>query len=269
MKTPKDMPDKSATNVDKTLTKGLLILEALSQSEGPRGISEVATELALTRSNVHRLMQTLLKSGYVAQDERTERYFLSPKLWRIARPQRLYAALRSLIRPQLEALVEETKESATFAVVERDEIVMIDQKETSQIGRVFFSIGQSLPIDEVPLRGKSLTAFQMLALSTWPEDDARRAITKIARQLAKSDSFVEQRMVMLARIRSDGFALSEGDWAPGLNAIAAPVYGRSEKLLGTLVSFGSSDRLSGRTFTKVINLTCAKADQITVSIGSS
>ena len=70
---------------DKTLTKGLQILEALVRSAGPRGVSELAKELSLTKSNVHRLIQTLVSIGYVTQDVETDRYQLSAKLWRLSR----------------------------------------------------------------------------------------------------------------------------------------------------------------------------------------
>ena len=253
-------------NVDKTLTKGLQVLEALSLSDQPRGISEIALQLALTKSNVHRLLRTLVKAGYVAQDSRTERYFLSPKLWHLARPQRRYAALRNLIRPGLEELALETTESATFAVVERDEIVIVDQVESQHSDRVFFSVGQSLPINEVVLRGNDLTAFQMLTISTWPEDDARRVIEKIGRKLAKPPSFAEDRIKDLARVRANGFATSEGAWNPRVKAIAAPVYDRFGQLRGILLSFGPADRLGRNALLRLKAFTCAKAEEITSSL---
>src|SRR5665647_741191 len=87
--------------VDKTLTKGLQIMEALSRSSEPRGISELAKELALNKSNVHRLLQTLMVSGYVCKDEENERYLLSSKLWRLSSLSKPFGALRRVVRPVL------------------------------------------------------------------------------------------------------------------------------------------------------------------------
>jgi DNA-binding IclR family transcriptional regulator len=251
---------------DKTLTKGLQLLEALSENDHPRGISEIAAELDLTKSNVHRLMQTLVKTGYVAKDERTEKYFLSPKLWRLARPQRQYAALQNLIRPTLERLTSVTNEAATFAVVEREEVIIIDQLDTENSQRIFFTPGQTLPIDEIVLRGKSLTAFQMLTLSTWPEADATQAIAKIARQLGKPPGFVEERMDELVRIRVDGYAISDGAWNPEIKAVAAPVYNRYDKLFGILMTFGPADRLERKAFSKAKLVTREYAERVTAAL---
>ncbi|MGV2113811.1 IclR family transcriptional regulator [Agrobacterium salinitolerans] len=257
---------KSDAPTDKTLTKGLQLLEALSENDHPRGISEIAAELDLTKSNVHRLMQTLVKTGYVAKDERTEKYFLSPKLWRLARPQRQYAALRNLVRPTLEKLTSVTNEAATFAVVEREEVVIIDQLDTENSQRIFFTPGQTLPIDEIVLRGRSLTAFQMLTLSTWPEADASQAIAKIARQLAKPPGFVEDRMNELVKIRVEGYAISEGAWNPDIKAVAAPVYNRYDKLFGILMTFGPADRLEPSAFANAKLVTKEYAERVTVAL---
>lgn len=257
---------KREVPTDKTLTKGLQLLEALSDNDHPRGISEIAAELDLTKSNVHRLMQTLVKTGYVAKDERSEKYFLSPKLWRLARPQRQYAALRNLVRPTLEKLTSLTNEAATFAVVEREEIVIIDQMDTENSQRIFFTPGQTLPVDEIVLRGKSLTAFQMLTLSTWPEEEAAQAISKIARQLGKSSGFVEERLNELIQIRVEGHAVSEGAWNPEIKAVAAPVYNRYDKLFGILMTFGPAERLELKTFAKAKLVTREYAERVTAAI---
>lgn len=126
---PGRAPAKPSVPGDKTLTKGLQLLEALSEQEGSGGVSELAQRLALTKSNVHRLLQTLIKCGYVARETSTDRYLLSSKLWRIARQGMPFAALQRLVRPLLRSMVEETDESAVFVVIENDDLVLIDQVE--------------------------------------------------------------------------------------------------------------------------------------------
>ena len=55
--------------MDKTLLKGLDVLQALAMSDGPRGVSELGRELGLTRSNAHRTLRTLCEAGFVRQNE--------------------------------------------------------------------------------------------------------------------------------------------------------------------------------------------------------
>ena len=51
--------------MDTTTLKGLTVLEALVRSGESRSAGELAQELGLVRSNVHRTLQTLAHAGYV------------------------------------------------------------------------------------------------------------------------------------------------------------------------------------------------------------
>lgn len=238
-----------APPVDKTLTKGLHLLETLSQSEGSYGISELANELSLNKSNVHRLLQTLIRCGYVTRENNTERYLLSSKLWRISRRGKPFDALRILVRPALRNLVLETNESVVFAVVEDDELVLIDQVETSNPVRVFLSIGQSFPIDQVVMRGNGLMALQLVALANRPAVEMRLAALNVQKQLRKSNAFVELQLSQISEVRRSGFACSRGGWVSGVNAVAVPVSDASHNLIGVLSCFGPAERVPKGSFT--------------------
>jgi IclR family transcriptional regulator, KDG regulon repressor len=253
---------RPATAGDKTLTKGLQLLEALSQREGSRGISELAHELSLTKSNVHRLLQTLSRCGYVTQEASTERYLLSSKLWQVARRGRPYDALRRLVRPVLRDLVDETSESVLFCVLDNDELVPIDQVETHYPVRVFFSVGQSFPIDRVVMMGKTLTALQYIALASRPQMEARLAIRKVQKQLQKGESYVELELSKLVEVRNSGFAMSKGEWIDGANAIAVPVTDVAHNLIGVLSCFGPADRLTEVRLRKIQEMLARGAQEL-------
>ncbi|HPJ99613.1 MAG TPA: helix-turn-helix domain-containing protein, partial [Candidatus Hydrogenedentes bacterium] len=59
---------------NKTLQKGLLILEALAEEARDFSLAEVAAMSALGKSQACRLLQTLAAMGYVVRDPRTRRY---------------------------------------------------------------------------------------------------------------------------------------------------------------------------------------------------
>jgi len=262
---PKDLAPKerrAATAGDKTLTKGLQLLEALSEWESSRGISELAHELSLTKSNVHRLLQTLSRCGYVTQEASTERYLLTSRLWQVARRGRPYDALRRLARPVLRDLVEETSESVLLCVLENDELVPVDQVETHYPVRVFFSIGQSFPIDRVVMMGKALTALQLVALASRPQMEARLAVRKVEKQLQKSAGFVELELAKLAEVRKNGFAMSKGEWIDGANAVAVPVTDAAHNLIGVLSCFGPAERLSDARLRKIQRMLALGAQEL-------
>jgi DNA-binding IclR family transcriptional regulator len=254
---------QSASPGDKTLTKGLQLLEALSAGESSRGISELAHELSLTKSNVHRLLQTLSCCGYVTRDASTERYLLSSKLWQVSRRGRSLETLRNLARPILRDLVDETNESAVFVVVEHEDLVVIDQVETANPVRVvFFNIGQSFPIDQVAMMGKGLTALQLIALASRPEAEARSMLRKVQMQLKKGTSFLDEQLSALAAIRKNGSTVNQGRWVSGVNAVAVPVYDPVQRLLGIMSCFGPADRLTERKIGGILRALSHKAEEL-------
>jgi IclR family transcriptional regulator, KDG regulon repressor len=259
---PAKAPEAATAPVDKTLTKGLQLLEAMAEGEQSRGISELALQLSLTKSNVHRLLQTLSKCGYVTREPSTDRYLLSTKLWRISRRSRPYDALRRLVRPVLRTLVDDTGESVLFCVIENDEMVPIDQVETESPVRVFFSVGQPFPIDRVIMEGKALTALQLVALASQPQMEVRAAARRVQRQLGKSDAYGDQIIATVQQVRRNGYSLSCGEWVSGANAVAVPIADAAEKLSGALSCFGPADRLPLAKLKKIQKVLSRGAQEI-------
>lgn len=252
-------PKKPKAPSDKSLTKGLQVLEALAKSEGPRGVSELARELDLTKSNVHRLMQTLILSGYVNKDEATDRYELSSKIWRLSLLGPPFANLRLIIRPILRDAVEKAGDSVLFAAAEVDELVIIDQVETQRVVRVYFSMGQSFRMDQIIRTGKGLTALQLVALANRPLRDKLAQVRGKAEKPLVSATRLEQ-------IRNDGFALSKGNWIADVNAVNIPVFDTEQRFLGVLSCFGPATRLNDKRIPAVLKILQTAASKIAETI---
>lgn len=50
-----------------TLSKALTVIDALAQSHGPVGISELSRRLGLSKNQIFRVVKTLEQSGYIHQ----------------------------------------------------------------------------------------------------------------------------------------------------------------------------------------------------------
>ena len=58
----------------------LRLLELLARSREPRGVSDVARELGITRPRAHRHLRALVQRGYASQDPRSEGYEVGVKV---------------------------------------------------------------------------------------------------------------------------------------------------------------------------------------------
>src|SRR5690349_24819833 len=106
--------------MDSTLLKGLSVLERVAMSEEPRGVTELAEELPLTKSNVHRILKTLEAAGYLTRDETTRRYKLTLKLWELGLSVVSKMDLRVQASPWLKGLSETTRETVHLSVLDGD-----------------------------------------------------------------------------------------------------------------------------------------------------
>jgi len=244
-------PAGPAAGVDKTLTKGLTLIETLCRSSQSRGVSDLANELSLTKSNVHRLLQTLAACGFVSRKAGTDRYVLTTKLWRLARVPRLHDALLAVVHPLLTELVAETGETATFVIIEGNHVVTLDQVETPHTVRVYYAVGDSQPLDQVLRCGHGISGIQRVALSFQSEAEGRCALERIRQQLGHPPEYVDEQMVRIAATRRDGYAVVNGDWMDGVNAVAAAVKGEADDLVGIVISFGPAQRLNAAALDRV------------------
>jgi IclR family pca regulon transcriptional regulator len=65
------MTGSDSTGYSQSLERGLAVLSAFRTGRSLLGVSELAREVGLTRSTVHRYVATLTALGYLEQDSPT------------------------------------------------------------------------------------------------------------------------------------------------------------------------------------------------------
>ena len=67
--------EQASGEISYALVRGLLVLVAFPADGTPRRLSEVADELGMKTSTVHRCLATLVVAGLLERDGETRRYF--------------------------------------------------------------------------------------------------------------------------------------------------------------------------------------------------
>jgi len=197
------------------------------------GLTEIAGQIGLHKSTVHRLLATLEDKGFVTRDNATEKYRLglsvlelSANLWRSDDPS-------VALLPEMERLRDRLSETVSLYVRDRAERVRIQAVQSMQAIRRVATVGARLPLT-VGASSKVLLAFAepgvraaVLADASWPPQLDR-------------DAFGRQ----LDEIGAAGYATSFEEREPGAAAVAAPIFNRSGKLVAALSVSGPSNRLT-------------------------
>ena len=247
--------------MDRTLTKGLWLIELLAATNGGLGVSDLAKTAGLTKSNTHRLLQTLIKAGWVTRSRDSSNYQLSLNIWSIANSVIDHLGIRQIARPRLRALNLESQETVHLAVLEQSSVVFIDRLETSSAVRAVLSLDARAPAYCVAT-GKALLAFQDPAIIEEVccnlESHTRATITDPKR--LKSE---------LQKVKSSGYAISEGEWQHGVFGIAAPIFGAAAEVTASIGLVGPAERFSVASIRRLLPMVRNAAERISVDLGYS
>lgn len=245
--------------MDKTFLKGLLLVEAIARSDQPRGITELAKELGLTKSNVHRLLQTLVHAGYAYQEPSQGRYALGVKVCELGLLVLSRVDVQRFAAPHLQSLMQETGESAYVAILDQGQTVYIDKVEGSHPVRAYAPLGSRAPAYCVAT-GKALLAHQP------PEvvDQASSHIRIYTANTVKNRRELDQE---LERVRRQGYAINNGEWRESVCGLAAPIFDASNRAIAAIGISGPSDRLRPRVLRNLAGSVTSTARAISQSMG--
>jgi len=245
--------------MEKTVLKGLTVMETLVRSDAACSVAQLARDLRLTKSNVHRLLRTLVTSGYAKYLSDTRRYEASLKLWELGTLMLSRLDLKVIAAPRLQELAARTHESVHLSIFDGGDTVYIDKIEGLHPVRAYSRIGGRAPAYCVAT-GKVLLAHQR------PE-----VIARIAAHLERftPQTITEPQLLYeeLERVRRDGYAINRGQWREGVGGVAAPIRDGSGAVVAAVGISGPTDRLRLKVLRGFTPFVIATAQKISRELG--
>lgn len=222
--------------MDKAFTKGLRLLETLARSDQPRGITDLAAELNLTKSNVHRLLQTLQLHGFVRQLPSNSAYELTTKIWELGSHVIRRLDLSAVARPAMMRLAQETGESVHLSILVDTDVVYIDKIESSHHIRAHTQVGARAPAFAMAT-GKAMLAHM-------PDSYLERFRPLLGKFTDYTRTSLEELKADIGAIRAQGYAIvPHGEWRDGIAACACAILDRSGEVAGAIGISGPDSRI--------------------------
>ncbi len=211
--------------------RALAITKALQSAGQPLTLTEVADATGLYKSSVLRLMASLEKATLVVR-RRDQRYLLGPFAFLLGSAYRATTHIDEYLLPLMHELVQKGMESPSFHVradaQHRLCMLRVDSNH-STLDRV--RAGDYLPLD----RGA-----------------AGRVLTRADSETRKGAALLE---------------VSYGERDPSCAAIAGPVFGPGQELLGSLSLSGPMERFNDKTVKKMRPVMLAACSKATRALG--
>ena len=245
--------------MDTTVLKALDVIEALARSERPRGITELAEQLQLTKSNVHRLLQTLASRGYLRRSGEDGRYELSLRLWELGSLVLAKLDLKHVAHAHLETLADLTRETVHLSVLDQRDVIYIDKIESPEPVRAYSSLGGRAPAYCVAT-GKALLAFASDDLI----HSVGASLIPYTSRTIRTETALRQ---ALAQIRHDGFATNAGEWRESVCGLAAPIRDARGAVIAAVGISGPADRLKPKRLKSLAPAVVATAGSISNDLG--
>jgi IclR family acetate operon transcriptional repressor len=225
--TSADAPDRGPGV--QALTRGLRMLEVISEQEEPVGVGELSRLVGLPKSTVQRLLQTLAQTGWVEPAPGpVTRWCLSPRMLAVGRRGSPHRDLRELSLPYIRALAERTQETIHLSLLEENgRIVLVDRVDSLQAIRTFNPIGTESSFHA------SSTGKAILAALSDPhvEEILSRPLVKMT---PNTETDPKKLREQVQEIRQLGYAVNIQENRPHVCAIAAAVTDASGRPLGAV-----------------------------------
>ncbi len=245
--------------METTVVKGLRMLEALATAEGPCALTDMAKLCVVTKSNAHRLLKTLEGCRYVRQDPKTRAYEPTLRLWELGTRVFNRLSLRVVAHPHLQGLAQATRESVHLSVFEHGEVIYVDKVDSVHAVRAYIGIGDRAPA-YCTATGKAMLAFM-------PAEVVDRVCQNLKRYTPNTMVDPRKLKAELARIRERGYAVTNGEWRPGVLGIAAPVKSPTGGVVAGLGIAGPEERMRKSESSQQAKAVLAAADHISRELG--
>jgi IclR family KDG regulon transcriptional repressor len=216
-----------------SVDKALAVLECVGLSQR-RTLAQIADEVPLPKSTLLRLLHALVARGFVRRTAHGE-YAIALKMWRMGCNAVNSEMVRDEVIPILRALVEQTGETAHYAVYEDGHAVYVEKVDGLHPIRSYTAVGGRSPA-YATATGKALLA--------WRDEAEIREVARRSRRFTDNTIVGAERLVShAAEIRRLGYAVNRGEWRASVWGIGAPVFDRYGTAVAAVGISGPGERV--------------------------
>jgi DNA-binding IclR family transcriptional regulator len=245
--------------MDKTLVKGVQLLEHLLDAGRPTGVSELARLSGLNPSNVHRTLQTWAALGFVAQDPASGAYHCTLRLFEWGCRVADAFDVRRAAREPLARLARSTQETIHLSVLDGAEIVYLDKVDSAQPVRAYSQVGGRAPAHCVAT-GKALLAYAPASVL----DSLPKPLPRPTSQTVRSLSALRTQLEQVHRV---GYAVNRGEWRSDVSGLGAVIFDQYRNAIAAVGLSAPSARMDDARIASLGIALATAADEITRALG--
>jgi len=202
-----------------SVSHSLDVLEALAESNGEIGVTDLAKKLKLHKNNVFRLLATLELRGYAEQNTESENYRLGVRNLQLGQAYIKHSRLVERAKAVMQQLVDATGETVSLAILQNGYVQFPISIESKRAVKVAARQAVSFPAKTCAV-GRLLTAhlsdtqLQELLSTNTPQDVAIRN--------------------QLSDLRSSGVIIDRAATEADVVTVAKIIRGQNNQIVGAI-----------------------------------
>lgn len=209
--------DANTRNSNGSVERTLQLIQILATEGRAMTLAQLASQLSLPKSTVHRLCARLVEQRFLARDIDERRYTAGPALHRLAFDTLTHGTFSRLRHTVLSDLVDEVGETCNFTTLDGASILYLDRVEAERPWRLTLSVGVHVPLH--------CTASGKLFLSQMSVAERDLVTNKLELRAMTRNTITDVRLLMdnVESVRQLGYAMEIEEFVVGLIAVAVPV----------------------------------------------
>jgi IclR family acetate operon transcriptional repressor len=243
--------------------RALRVLELLSVAPHGMSLAQLASQTRVPKSTMFRILHTLNQHQIILEDPERKLFLLGMKVlgWGNAALERI--DYKAIAHPHLVKLANETRESFYLAVLDHDEVILIDRVDTPEVWKMVTRLGQRSPFH---CTATGLVIAAAMAEDVVDEMIEQHGLRKFTARTLTSVNSLKRRLKEVDRL---GYAVVDGEYKPDLCAVAVPIWDHSGKVVASLMTAVPSarSRKNKRLIDKLITVLKHEALEISRRLG--
>lgn len=238
----------------------LLVLETVAFADAELGVTQIASQLNLTKSAIFRHLQGLVERGYLVQNADNTRYSLGPKAYLIGR----LAPKIGDVAVTADMPMREVRDRFGLSVVlttpsSGGALVVKTVTGTTSIA-IGARVGSELAA-HASAQGNVMLAFGSKALLDRTFSKELPALTP------HTITDPVKLKARIAHVRAEGYAVAPEEAVIGINSLAVPVFNMRGGLAGAVAIVSSIQFLPANPPREVIDVLINMAHTVSVNLG--
>ncbi|MHB8926611.1 MAG: IclR family transcriptional regulator [Bacillota bacterium] len=243
----------------RSVSRALGILEAMSRVEDSLGLVAISKLVGLDPTTAHRLLRTMQQHGFVTQSQVDGKYSLGIRVFQIGNSVTRLTALRQVVRPFIQVLMERTGETANLAIKDGLEAAYVEQVTGPHFLRTFTEVGRGIPLHATAV-GKALL------IGAGEVEIKRLAAAGLGRYTDRTITTREGLAAELERCKEQGYTIDDEEFEAGARCLGAPIVGSDGRIFCAISVSGPVTRMTRERAQSLVPVMIKSAAEISQAL---